>query len=101
MYHWISGLEFFPSDELRGPTRLKKTKKTKTANKINSSQINKNKADLALKNAIYLNESSYLHRKANPQEWSYVLQNLKIFGPNRHLAEKAICNYLLDCWWDL
>ena len=101
MYRWISGSEFVPSDELRGPARLKKTKKTKTADKIDSSQINKNEADPALRNAIHLDESSYLRRKANPREWSYVLQNLKVFGPNRRLDEKAICNYLLDCWWDL
>ena len=28
MYCWISDLEFVSSDELRGPARLKKTKKT-------------------------------------------------------------------------
>ena len=75
------------------PPGWRRPRRPRPANKINSSQINKNKADLVLRTAIHLNKSSYLHRKANPHKWSYVLQNLKIFGPNGILNKKAIYNY--------
>ena len=71
------------------------------ADRVDSSQINRNERDPALREAMQLDQVAYETRKANPVEWLEVLKNLDVLDDGRQLSEKVICNFLLDLWWDL
>ena len=66
MYCWISDLEFVPSDELRGPARLKKTK---TADKINLF-------------VLLVETFRQLHLDLPAGGWFTRLQDIQFFNPD-------------------
>ena len=69
MYCRISDSEFVSSDELRGPARLKKTKKTKTADKINLF-------------ALLVETFRQLHLNLPAGGWFPRLQDIQFFNPD-------------------
>lgn len=75
-------------------------KKPKTAHKVNSSHINPNETDEVLRKAIWEDEKEQQHRKAHPDEWTHVLENLCTLAPKEQPDTDIICNLLLSQWWD-
>jgi hypothetical protein len=95
----VSGSEYCPSDVPKGPAKLRKETKETLVAKVDSSNINRNEHDQAMRDNIHNDEVAYQTRIALPHEWLEVLRSLDVFRPKTFLSEKVICNYLLDCWW--
>jgi hypothetical protein len=92
---------YIPSDAPRGPAELKKKRKHRAAEMVDSSLINPNEHRKAQRDEIQKDEETYQRRKGSAWEWVEVYQNLEVFRPRTYLSEKVICNHILDQWWAL